>query len=547
MALPVNIEELIHGNTVEWERLEFKRGWNSEEIAHSICAFANDINNWGGGYIIVGVAEDNGQAILPPSGLEQNRIDDIQGEIVRLGKQILPNYFPISRPYVLDGQHILVLWCPAGDNRPYTTLSTQGKKAQRHHYIRIGSHSIMARGVNLTRLQELAARIPFDDRVNNRATLDDLDLGLIRQYLKEVKSELFEESASMPFPDLCRTMLIAKGPDEDIRPVNVGLLFFSNEPERFFERAWIEVVHHQDSSGKKYTEKYFKGPIQDQLRNTLAYLKSNVISESVIKSSDKAESDRFYNFPFDAIEEALSNAVYHKSYEMGSPIEVQIFPDEITILSHPGPVPPVNAKVLSTQRRIIAREYRNRRIGDFLKELKLTEGRGTGFPTIYNALETNGSPDPKFETDETSYMLVTIPAHPNVKMIDGAGDGVGDEAKDGVKSLIFKTLGDVRAYCDGATDGAIDGAHDDVEKILNNELHDKVIGLLEGAEDWINRVDLFKHVNLTSNSTNRKKYLDPLMDTGWIEMEYPDTPTHPSQRYKITASGTKLKQLIEGK
>lgn len=144
-------------------------------------------------------------------------------------------------------------------------------------------------------------------------------------------------------------------------------------------------------------------------------------------------------------------------------------------------------------------------------------------------------------------MLLTIPAHPNVKMIDGAGDGVGDEAKDGVKSLIFKTLGDVRTYCDGATDGAIDGAHDDVEKILNNELHDKVIGLLEGAEDWINRVDLFKHVSLTSNSTNRKKYLDPLMDIGWIEMEYPDTPTHPNQRYKITASGTKLKQLIEGK
>lgn len=46
MALPINIEELINGKTVEWDRIEFKKGWNPEEIVHSICAFANDINNW---------------------------------------------------------------------------------------------------------------------------------------------------------------------------------------------------------------------------------------------------------------------------------------------------------------------------------------------------------------------------------------------------------------------------------------------------------------------------------------------------------------------
>lgn len=61
---------------------------------------------------------------------------------------------------------------------------------------------------------------------------------------------------------------------------------------------------------------------------------------------------------------------------------------------------------------IVAREYRNRRIGDFLKELQLTEGRGTGFPAIYDALEANGSPKPVFETDDDStYFLTTIPAH----------------------------------------------------------------------------------------------------------------------------------------
>lgn len=49
MALPVNIDELLHGNTVEWDRIELKKGWNPEKILHSICAFANDINNLDGG------------------------------------------------------------------------------------------------------------------------------------------------------------------------------------------------------------------------------------------------------------------------------------------------------------------------------------------------------------------------------------------------------------------------------------------------------------------------------------------------------------------
>jgi len=49
MALPINIHELLHGRVVETERLEFKEGWNPEATLHTMCAFANDINNWGGG------------------------------------------------------------------------------------------------------------------------------------------------------------------------------------------------------------------------------------------------------------------------------------------------------------------------------------------------------------------------------------------------------------------------------------------------------------------------------------------------------------------
>ena len=59
-----------------------------------------------------------------------------------------------------------------------------------------------------------------------------------------------------------------------------------------------------------------------------------------------------------------------------------------------------------------SRRYRNRRLGDFLKELDLTEGRSTGVPTIQTKLAENGSPRAIFETtDDRLTFLVTIPVH----------------------------------------------------------------------------------------------------------------------------------------
>ena len=532
MALPINIEDLVHGNSVEWERLEFKQGWNPEDVIHSTCAFANDLHNWGGGYIVLGVAENAGKPILPPAGLEAEQVDAIQKKILELGHKIQPNYFPAMQPYVLQGKQILVLWCPAGDNRMYTASTSLGKELGREPYVRIGSNSVIARGETLRQLQKLTARIPFDDRMNRLATLQDMDLGLIQAYLQEIKSDLLEESKSISFEDLCRAMLIAKGVNEDVRPVNVGLLFFCKEPERFFSRCQIELVWHKDGSGKNFTEHYFKGALHNQLRDTLSFLQTNVIAEQVIKQEDRAEADRFYNFPYAAVEEALSNAVYHKSYEVGSPIEIQVWPDKIEMLSYPGPVPPVTATILKTQRRIVAREYRNRRIGDFLKELRLTEGRGTGFPTIYKTMADNGSPEPVFETDANStYFLVTLPAHVIVS----------NEVSNGATVLLFSNIGEVVAFGNGAGNGAGSPAVD----IINTQVHDRVSEMLEILVARMKREVLFEKMALSNQSKNRSKYLDPLIDLGWVTMEFPEKRTNPNQTYKTTESGQRILSIIK--
>ena len=64
MNIPISIKKLLDDSVVEQARIEYKENWNPESILHTLCAFANDIDNWSGGYIVVGVGEENG---LPKS------------------------------------------------------------------------------------------------------------------------------------------------------------------------------------------------------------------------------------------------------------------------------------------------------------------------------------------------------------------------------------------------------------------------------------------------------------------------------------------------
>lgn len=78
----------------------------------------------------------------------------------------------------------------------------------------------------------------------------------------------------------------------------------------------------------------------------------------------------------------------------------------IEMVSFPGPDCLVTQEGLKRY-KVSNRRYRNRRIGDILKELHLTEGRNTGFGKILSALEENGSPKPEFETDEGHNYSIT--------------------------------------------------------------------------------------------------------------------------------------------
>jgi ATP-dependent DNA helicase RecG len=317
LSLPIAITDILHGNSVEWERLEFKESWNPLRVLHTLCAFANDFHNLGGGYLVIGVGEENGRPVLPPVGLTQREADRIQKELLNLGHSaIFPSYHPLVVPYVVDDKLILVLWAPGGRSRAYRARTSLAKESSDlAWYIRKNSNTVRATGADLAELLSLTAAVPLDDQENTRATVADLSRELIVQYLREVNSDLAESAATLPLEEVGRRMSVVGGMAETPTPINVGLLFFSEEPWRFFPYAQIDVVWFPDGrGGDRFTEKEFRGPLHRMVREALAYIKATYISTTVVKHKGRAEAERVSNYPFQAIEEALVNAVYHRDY-----------------------------------------------------------------------------------------------------------------------------------------------------------------------------------------------------------------------------------------
>ena len=74
-----------------------------------------------------------------------------------------------------------------------------------------------------------------------------------------------------------------------------------------------------------------------------------------------------------------------------------------------------NPESVLQQGRAVSARYRNRWIGELLKELDLAEGRSTGVPKILRTMRNNGSPPPSFDTaDDRTWFRVRLPAHPSL-------------------------------------------------------------------------------------------------------------------------------------
>jgi ATP-dependent DNA helicase RecG len=153
------------------------------------------------------------------------------------------------------------------------------------------------------------------------------------------------------------------------------------------------------------------------------------------------------------------------------------------------------------------KRYRNRRIGDFLKELNMTEGRGTGIPIIRKEMAKNGSPEPRFETDENySYFITTLPIHPAFLKIDETLDDTINERKNSFENQLDKILSLIN-----------EGVDETLNETLNETLKPDLKNIIELIHEHsgITQSNIIYHIG--KSRTTAYRYLKILIDSQLIE------------------------------
>ena len=435
--LPINADDLLRGRSIESVRVEFKASWDRDttgfQVLKTICAFANDFQNLNGGYVVIGVAESEGRAVRPAVGLTGEEIDAAQRWIRGRCTAMRPGYTPVLSPEVLDGHDVLVVWAPASEERPHRAPDGPGAGRNWKYWVRIGSETVDAEASGrLDALLEQTMRMPWDNRAAHGVRIEFLREGIVREHLHDVGSALRDERNAA---SIYRGMRITAPVNEHEAPRNVGLLFFSDEPEQWFPGARIAVAQFAaDRAGEVLDERIFRGPLAAQLRSCLRHLEG--LSQTHIrKQRDRSQVRGWVSYPMQALREVLVNAVYHRSYrpEVMEPTKVCLYPDRMEVISYPGPVAGIEPHHLLPGALVPPTRPRNPRIGEFLKQLGLAEEWLTGVPRIYRSMEENGSPVPRFDFDpERTWFRATLPAHPEYVAISALQD-----------AAYLRTLGDL--------------------------------------------------------------------------------------------------------
>ena len=183
---------------------------------------------------------------------------------------------------------------------------------------------------------------------------------------------------------------------------------------------------------------------------------------------------------------------------------MRITREDLVVLSFPGPDRSILMDDLRTG-KAVSRRYRNRRIGEFLKELDLTEGRSTGISKILKVMAANCSPATEFESDEDrSFFLIRLPVHERA-------------ARGGPPQ--------VPGQCE---------AHDEAHEPMN----DIERRILERCSDQPKSThNLLQALGYETRTGNFKRALARMLNVGCLEMTIPAKPRSKKQEYRLTDKG----------
>ena len=484
--LPAELTQLVCDviqQKCERQNVEIKRASRGtpERLYDTLSSFSNQK---GGGILIFGIDEKNGYEITGVYNAQ-----DLQAKVTSQALQMEPVVRPVFTVAEIEGHVVVsaeIAECDIFDKPCFY----KGAGRLRGSYIRVGEADMPMTEYEVYSYEVFRRKIQDELRIVERADQDSFDANSLAEYfirLRRMKPNLSRQTDEK--------ILKLQGLTDQGKPTVAGLLLLGEYPQAYFPQlsvtamavAGTEIGEVGTGEERFIDNQRIEGTLTQMLEGTMAFIRRNTRTATIIDEEGRRRDKTEY--PMTAVREIVLNALIHRDYSIHtdhSPIRVVLYRDRLEV-ENPGGL---YGRITLDELGEMAADTRNPFIAGGMEVLAGAENRFSGIPTIRHEMRQAKLPPAVFEN----------------------------------RRGVFK----VTLYNDRRAGTA--------ENLT--EVNDTMRKILTFCEIPRSRREIAELLGLTSSAYVSRKYLQPLIDGGLLQMTVPQTPRSKNQRYVAVNTGS---------
>jgi ATP-dependent DNA helicase RecG len=364
----------------EGEQVEFKRSFQNDSI-QTIVAFANSQ----GGSVVVGV-DDSGVPVGTTFGRETPATI-----LNRIAGATEPTVVPEVQLVAFDGKKVCII---TASEYPLKPVSTRGRC-----YRRVGNANSQMPPAEIAQMHLRATGTSWDALLATGKTIADIDLDAVARYIdSSTRIGRRRFPANSDLIEVLRKLELVIGD----QATWAAILLFGKRPQSPLIQATVhcgrfrQKIHIMD-------DRLIEGSTLYQIEETMDFLQKHMNVQFVI-TGEKPQRDSIWDYPLDALREAVTNAICHRDYASSSDIQIKVFDDSIRIWN-PGLLP-YDLSFEQLREGTYSSRPRNKLMAQIFYDLEVIERYGSGIGRIDAACKKAGLPPPKIENQGGGFTVI---------------------------------------------------------------------------------------------------------------------------------------------
>lgn len=352
---------------MEHQEIEYKESWQDNYLT-TISAFANTQ----GGKLIIGI-NDRGDI----KGLKDSKtlLENLPNKI-RNKLSITPDISLQER----DGKKIIVISIKPA----ISPVSYEGK-----FYIQSGSTTQQLNGQELISFLLKKSGQTWDEIIDPKARLEDIDQETIKQFIKLAKDKIPSIERETDWTNILEKLKL----NEKEKIKRAAILLFGKKAQDFYMQAIVRIGRFKSKTEIISTD-IIEGNLFQQLEKTLEILRNKYLVSKI--EYEGIHRREVLEYPYEALREAIINALIHRDYLGTSQIQIRVYDDSLVIMNE-GKLPPdIPVEKLKTDH---ISKPRNPLLASVFYYAGFIETWGRGTIKIIEACKQQGLPEPDFEND----------------------------------------------------------------------------------------------------------------------------------------------------